>query len=131
MPNQVDIIGLIGIVLLVGIVMNNAIMMVDFALEQEREQGLGAHDATRRACELRFRPILMTTCASLFGALPLALGTGMGHELRQPLGIAIIGGLVVSQLLTLFSTPVIYLALHRFSARVSNGAAAAGADAQG
>ncbi|MEM5371146.1 efflux RND transporter permease subunit [Paraburkholderia azotifigens] len=116
---ELDIIGLIGIVLLVGIVMKNAIMMVDFALEQERTLGLAARDAMRRACELRFRPILMTTCASLFGALPLALGTGMGHELRQPLGIAIVGGLVVSQLLTLVSTPVIFLALHRFATRAA------------
>jgi len=114
---QFDIIGLIGIVLLIGIVMKNAIMMIDFALELERNEKLPAIDAIRRAAELRFRPILMTTLASLFGALPLAFGTGMGSELRHPLGFAIIGGLLVSQLLTLFSTPVMYLALHRVEAR--------------
>ena len=110
---QFDIIGLIGIVLLIGIVMKNAIMMIDFALELERNEKLSAVVAIRRAAELRFRPILMTTMASLFGAVPLAFGTGMGSELRHPLGISIIGGLLVSQLLTLFSTPVMYLAMHR------------------
>jgi len=115
---QFDIIGLIGIVLLIGIVMKNAIMMIDFALELERNEGYTAIDAIRRAAELRFRPILMTTLASMFGAFPLAFGTGMGSELRHPLGIAIIGGLLVSQLLTLFSTPVIYLAMHRVESYV-------------
>ena len=114
---QFDIIGLIGIVLLIGIVMKNAIMMIDFALNLERNEHLPAIDAIRQAAELRFRPILMTTVASLFGAMPLAFGTGMGSELRHPLGIAIIGGLVVSQLLTLFTTPVIYLAMHRLEDR--------------
>ncbi|MFL9876257.1 efflux RND transporter permease subunit [Paraburkholderia megapolitana] len=119
---QFDIIGLIGIVLLIGIVMKNAIMMIDFALELERNEGLPPVEAIRRAAGLRFRPILMTTMASLFGALPLAFGTGMGSELRHPLGIAIIGGLLVSQLLTLFSTPVIYLAMHRVESYFSRRA---------
>ena len=114
---QFDIIGLIGIVLLIGIVMKNGIMMVDFALELEREGGLDAVAAIRQAAELRFRPILMTSMASLFGAVPLALGTGIGSELRHPLGIAIIGGLLLSQLLTLFSTPVIFLAMHSLQQR--------------
>ncbi|MBK5345300.1 MULTISPECIES: efflux RND transporter permease subunit [Pseudomonas] len=114
---QFDIIGLIGIVLLIGIVMKNGIMMVDFALELEREGGLDAVAAIRQAAELRFRPILMTSMASLFGAVPLALGTGIGSELRHPLGIAIIGGLLLSQLLTLFSTPVIFLAMHSLEQR--------------
>ncbi|RON11349.1 multidrug transporter subunit MdtC [Pseudomonas brassicacearum] len=114
---QFDIIGLIGIVLLIGIVMKNGIMMVDFALELQRKGGLSPQAAIRQAAELRFRPILMTSMASLFGAVPLALGTGIGSELRHPLGIAIIGGLLLSQLLTLFSTPVIFLAMHRLERR--------------
>ncbi|TVT85790.1 efflux RND transporter permease subunit [Pseudomonas sp. H3(2019)] len=116
---QFDIIGLIGIVLLIGIVMKNGIMMVDFALELERKGGLSPQAAIRQAAELRFRPILMTSMASLFGAVPLALGTGIGSELRHPLGITIIGGLLLSQLLTLFSTPVIFLAMHKLERRFS------------
>jgi multidrug efflux pump len=110
---DLDIIAIIGIVLLIGIVKKNAIMMIDFALQAERDGGMSTEDAIFEACMLRFRPILMTTMAALFGALPLAFGTGTGSELRRPLGITIVGGLIISQMLTLFTTPVIYLMFDR------------------
>jgi multidrug efflux pump len=116
--SDLGIIGIIGIILLIGIVKKNAILMIDFALDAERNQGKPPREAIYQACLLRFRPIMMTTMAALFGALPLMLGTGVGSELRHPLGISIVGGLIVSQVLTLFTTPVIYLAFDRLAARL-------------
>jgi multidrug efflux pump subunit AcrB len=111
---DLTVIALIGIILLIGIVKKNAILMIDFALEVERQEGKTPEEAIYEACLLRFRPITMTTMAALLGALPLAFGTGTGSEMRRPLGITIVGGLIVSQMLTLFTTPVVYLYMERF-----------------
>ena len=124
--NDLTIVAIIGIILLIGIVKKNAIMMIDFALDAERNEGKPPREAIYQACLLRFRPILMTTMAAVLGALPLMLGTGAGSELRHPLGISIVGGLLVSQLLTLFTTPVIYLWFDRLAVRFAGRTRAAG-----
>jgi len=118
---DLSVIALIGIILLIGIVKKNGIMMVDFALEAERNEGKAPEEAIYQSCLLRFRPIMMTTMCAILGAVPLALGGGMGAELRQPLGITIIGGLIFSQVLTLYTTPVIYLWFDRLGARLGLG----------
>jgi multidrug efflux pump len=115
---DLNVISIIGIILLIGIVKKNAIMMIDFALMAERQEGKDTRDAIFEACMLRFRPILMTTMAAMFGALPLAFGTGTGSELRRPLGITIVGGLFLSQLLTLYTTPVVYLTMDKLRLRI-------------
>jgi multidrug efflux pump len=118
---EFSLIAFLGILLLIGIVKKNAIMMVDFALEAERHLGMDPRTAIAHACSLRFRPIMMTTCAAIAGALPLAIASGDGTEMRRPLGIAIVGGLIVSQLLTVYTTPVVYLYVHRYWKHLKQG----------
>ena len=125
---ELGVVALIGIILLIGIVKKNAIMMIDFALDAERKEHKKPEEAIYQACLLRFRPIMMTTFAALFGGLPLALGSGVGSELRRPLGIAIVGGLLVSQVLTLYTTPVIYLWFDRLAARFSRSRVTVGSE---
>ncbi len=119
---EFSIIALIGVILLIGIVKKNAIMMIDFAISRQQAGRQSAAQAIYRACHLRVRPILMTTVAAIFGAVPLAIGTGDGAELRQPLGIAVVGGLILSQLLTLYTTPVVYVAMDRLRSAVLRAA---------
>jgi multidrug efflux pump len=111
---EFDLIAFIGVILLIGIVKKNAIILIDFAIAEQRNHGLSSRDAIYQACLLRFRPIMMTTLAAILGALPLAIGLGQGSELRQPLGISIVGGLMLSQILTLYTTPVVFLYMDRF-----------------
>jgi len=124
---DLDIVGIIGIILLIGIVQKNGIMMVDFALDLQRKQNKPATEAIYQACLLRFRPIMMTTLAALLSGLPLALGGGIGSELRRPLGVAMVGGLLISQILTLYTTPVIYIFFDNLAARMTRGRGASGA----
>jgi multidrug efflux pump len=129
--DDLTIIAIIGIILLIGIVKKNAIMMIDFALDEERHHGRSPRDAIYTACLLRFRPILMTTMAAVLGALPLMVGTGVGSELRHPLGISIVGGLLLSQVLTLFTTPVIYLWFDRIATRLTGATGTASPGPEG
>ena len=115
-----DMIGIIGIILLIGIVKKNGIMLVDVALEGQRDRGLSSEEAVHEACRLRFRPILMTTMCALLAGIPLMVGTGTGSEIRQPLGYAIVGGLLVSQVLTLFTTPIVYIYMDKLNQLVSS-----------